>query len=186
MSIVLTEQNVYAAQFSSIRERLPGTDLSWVKRLRQKGMDDFLALGFPTTKLENWKYTNVAPIRRIAFAQAIAVPVASLPSELNFRENPRVVFVNGRFNADLSTVRTLSISEALRSPERAAVVQRHLGRYTSTSDHAFAAWNTAFFTDGAYLEIPRGMVCEQPIHLVFVSAGNGELWASYPRNLIVV
>jgi Fe-S cluster assembly protein SufD len=185
MSTFIAEQNAYAAQFASLREQFTGSHLPWLERLREKGMDDFLALGFPTTKLENWKYTNVAPIRRIAFQPAFDAPVASLPAELNFRESPRVVFVNGRFNAELSTVRTLSISEGLRSPERASIIQKHLGRYTSTSDHAFAAWNTAFFADGAYLEIPRGMICEQPIHLVFVSAGNGEPWASHPRNLIV-
>ena len=186
MTTILAEQNTYATQFSLLREQLAGSDLPWLERLREKGMDDFLALGFPTTKLENWKYTNVAPIRRIAFAPAVGAPIVTLPPKLNFRESPRVVFVNGRFNAHLSTVRMLSISEALRSPERASVVQKHLGRYTSTSDHTFAAWNTAFFTDGAYLEIPRGMVCEQPIHLVFISAGTGEPAASYPRNLIVV
>jgi Fe-S cluster assembly protein SufD len=185
MSTFVAEQNAYATQFGSIKEQLPGSHLPWLQRLRKKGMDDFLALGFPTTKLEHWKYTNVAPIRRTAFQPAVDTPVASLPAELNFRENPRVVFVNGRFNAELSTVRTLSLSEALLIPERASVVQTHLGRYTSSSDHAFAAWNTALFTDGAYLNIPPGMVCEQPIHLVVISAGAGERRASYPRNLIV-
>jgi Fe-S cluster assembly protein SufD len=158
--------------------------LRWLQQLREKGMDDFVSLGFPTTKLENWKYTNVAPIRRIAFQPAVDVP-ASLPPELNFGESPRVVFVNGRFNAELSTARTLSLSEALRSPERASTIQNHLGGYTITSNHAFAAWNTASFTDGAFLNIPRGMICERPIHLVFLSVGNGDPWLSHPRNLIV-
>jgi Fe-S cluster assembly protein SufD len=41
------------------------------------------------------------------------------------------------------------------------------------------------FTDGAYIEIPRGRAVEEPIHLVFVAAGNSKPWACYPRNLIV-
>jgi Fe-S cluster assembly protein SufD len=158
--------------------------LPWLQELRDKGMDDFVTLGFPTTKLENWKYTNVAPIRRIAFQPAVDV-AASLSPELNFGESPRVVFVNGRFNAELSTVRTLSLSEALRIPERAATIQNHLGGYTTTANHAFAAWNTGLFTDGAYLNIPRGTICERPIHLVFLSVGTGDPWVSHPRNLIV-
>src|SRR5262245_55342708 len=107
MSAVLTEQSVYAAQFSSIRERLPGTDLSWVKQLRQKGMDDFLALGFPTTKLENWKYTNVAPIRHVTFEPAVDRRLAAVP-ELDSHENPRLVFVNGRFAPALSRLTRLN------------------------------------------------------------------------------
>src|SRR2546421_4929769 len=102
MSTVLTEQNVYAAQFASMRDGLPGNDLAWVERLRQKGMDDFLALGFPTTKLENWKYTNVAPLRRITFQPPIDQPVPSIP-ELDSSQT-RLVFVNGRFHPAFSTV----------------------------------------------------------------------------------
>src|SRR5213594_631907 len=215
MSTVITEQNVYGAQFSTKGERLPGSHWPWVERLRQKGMDDFLALGFPTTKLENWKYTNVAPIRRVTFAPATVAAVydrrgsAGETSPAVIDPSPRLVFVNGWFapalssitvgavcdravtdrahsSNDGSSIHLLNISEALRDPERASVIERHLGRYTSTADHAFAAWNSALFTDGAYIEVPRGFVFEQPIHLVFVSAGMSEPWACHPRNLIVV
>src|SRR5262245_62819543 len=102
MSTVIAEQNLYSAQFSSMREQLPGSHWPWVERLRQNGMDDFLALGFPTTKLENWKYTNVAPIRRITFAPP---PVDHVPSIRKFDSSPtRLVFVNGRFDPAFSTV----------------------------------------------------------------------------------
>lgn len=190
MSTVLTEQNVYAAQFASRRERLPGNHLAWVERLRQKAMDDFVALGFPTTKLENWKYTNVAPIRRITFEPAADRRLVSIP-EFACHERPRLVFVNGWFVPALSSLDArsdfplLTMREALRDPERACVIEKHLGRYTNTSDHAFAAWNTAFFSDGAYIEVPRGFICDEPIQPVFIAAGNSEPWACYPRNLIV-
>jgi Fe-S cluster assembly protein SufD len=231
---MITEENAYAAQFETLRERLPGRGLGWLDRLRGKGIDDFLALGFPTTKLENWKYMNVAPIRRTTFKPAVHHPVTSLPEELRLEINSygsaRLVFINGRFDPTNSPpqprrggaqrrggvgqqigflgrhhpsrgctsafpssaeegsccpLKVLSLSEALRDQERASIIEVHLGRYTSTSDHAFAAWNTAFFTDGAYIEIPLGFACVEPIHLVYVSAENNEPWASHPRNLIV-
>jgi Fe-S cluster assembly protein SufD len=161
-----------------------------VERLRQRGLDDFLALGFPTTKLENWKYTNVAPIRRITFGPAPDHPITSIP-QLDPLESPRLVFVNGRFAAAFSTIdgplslNLMTIGRALRNPQRASVIGSHLGRYANTSDHAFVAWNTALFSDGAYIEIPHGFVGEQPVHLVSVAAGGGEPWACHPRNLIV-
>ena len=193
MSAVVTEQNIYAAQFSSMRGRLPGNHLPWLGRLRQKGMDVFLALGFPTTKLENWKYTNVAPIRRIAFEPAQDRPLTPLTGTLEIvsSASPRLVFVNGWFSPTLSSINSglnfhlLNMGQALQDPDRAGVIKRHLGRYTGTSDHAFAAWNTAFFTDGAYIEIPRGKALEQPIHFTFISADDGKPRASYPRNVIV-
>jgi Fe-S cluster assembly protein SufD len=162
--------------------------MGWLERLKQKAVDDYNALGFPTTKLENWKYTNVAPIRRITFGSA-PDRIPAIPAVDSYT-GPRLVFVNGRFAPELSTpdvpkLHLLSIAEALRDPDRTSVVEKHLGRRTNTADHAFAAWNTAFFTDGAYLELPRGVVCEQPIHLVFTATGNGTPWVSHPRNLIV-
>jgi Fe-S cluster assembly protein SufD len=192
MSTVLTEQNVYAAQFSTMRERLPGHHLPWIDDLRQGGMDDFLALGFPTTKLENWKYTNVAPIRRIKFEPALDHPLPLIAApDLGSYEGQRLVFLNGWFSPAFSSIddklnfHLLSIAGALQDPDRASVMEKYFGRYASTSDHAFTAWNTALFTDGAYIEIPRGVAVEQPIHVVFVSVGNSKPWASYPRNLIV-
>ena len=203
MSIILEEQNVYAGQFSALLQGLPGHGVSWLDHLRKRGMEDFLALGFPTTKLENWKYTNVTPIRRITFQPASECPYGFIPETLRVQaesyNSPRLVFVNGRFDQRLSAVGALDerpdgyrpplqflrLSQALRDPQRAIGVEKHLGRYTSTSENAFAAWNTAFFTDGAYIEIPRGLAFERPIHLVFVSVGTGEPWACYPRNLIV-
>src|SRR5206468_3303560 len=153
-------------QFSTVRETLPGSHLPWIRQLRRKGIDDFLALGFPTTKLENWKYTNVAPIRRVTFAPATVAAVydrrgsAGETSPAIIDPSPRLVFVNGGFAPALSSttvgsnIHLLNVSEALRDPERASVIERHLGRYTSTADHAFAAWNSALFTDGAYIEVP--------------------------------
>ena len=155
MSTVVTEENTYAAQFSTIRERLPGRHLPWLERLRQKGIDDFLELGFPTTKLENWKYTNVAPIRRIAFEPAVDRPLTGTLEKIGSSAGPYLVFVNGWFSPALSSINSglnfhlLNMRDALQDPDRARVIERHLGRYTSTSDHAFAAWNTAFFTGGA-------------------------------------
>src|SRR5437867_1658363 len=98
MSIVMTEQNPYAAQFQAMLDRLPGRRLPWAGRLRKSAMEDFLALGFPTTQLENWKYTNVAPIRRITFEHAVDRPVPSIPESLRSQvesfASPRLVFVN--------------------------------------------------------------------------------------------
>jgi Fe-S cluster assembly protein SufD len=102
--------------------------------------------------------------------------------------------VNGRFAPELSSpvegenysIRPLS--QALADPRRAAALEPHLGRCAPAAEHAFAAWNTAFFTDGACIEVPRGTVLERPVHAVFVAGGMSRPespWACYPRNLIV-
>src|SRR5437870_405537 len=176
MSTVLAEQNVYAMQFSEMADRLPGAGLMWVDRLRKNAIQRFLDLGFPTTKLENWKYTNVAPIRRLTLLPSSRLPAAPIPeglrAQIELFPSPRLVFLNGLFNRGFSTVdpalplRLLALSEALGDPKQAIALEPHLGTYAAVSDHAFAAWNTASFTDGACVIVPPGTAVERPINLV--------------------
>jgi Fe-S cluster assembly protein SufD len=63
-------------------------------------------------------------------------------------------------------------------------VEKHLGRYLDAHRDAFAALNTAFLSDGAYIHILRRAVIEKPIHLLYVSTGDGPVM-SHPRNLVV-
>ena len=67
MSALLAEQNIYATQFSEIVDRLPGRGLDWLDHLRKNSIERFVQLGFPTTRLEDWKYTNVSAIARRPF-----------------------------------------------------------------------------------------------------------------------
>jgi Fe-S cluster assembly protein SufD len=191
----MTEQSIYATQFSNIVDRLPGRGLAWVDRLRKSAMERFLELGLPTTRLEDWKYTNVAPIGRVTFRPAnlsnASIP-ESLRSQLDAFPGPRLVFVDGLLDRKLSLIedghsglQLAGLSDSLADSQRASMLESHLGRYAETSDHAFTAWNTAFFADGAWVMIPAGTTVSRPVHLVFVSTGAGGPQANYPRNLIL-
>src|SRR6516164_254944 len=106
MSALLTEQNIYATQFSEIVDRLPGRGADWLGRLRKSAIEQFVELGFPTTRLEDWKYTNVAPIGRLTFRQTLSPSKTVLPnsprSELDAFPSPRLVFVDGILDRNLS------------------------------------------------------------------------------------
>ncbi len=194
MSAVMTEQNIYATQFSEIAGRLPGRGLAWVDRLRKTAVERFLDLGLPTTRLEDWKFTNVAPIRRLTFRPVNQVN-ASIPqalrSQLDLFPSPRLVFVDGLLDQKLSALPRESglhmagLSDSLADSNQAAILESHLGRYAETSDRAFAAWNTGFFADGACVMISPGTILTHPVHLVFISTGAVEPRATYPRNLIL-
>jgi Fe-S cluster assembly protein SufD len=196
MSALLTEQNVYATQFSEIVDRLPGRGLDWLGRLRKSAIERFVQLGFPTTRLEDWKYTNVVPIGRLTFRPPPSPSKTPVPdflySQLDLFPAPRLVFVNGMLDRNLSLnqdddcLKLSSLAESLGDPNQASVLEGHLGRYADTSNHAFVAWNTGFFADGAYVVIPAGTTALRPVHLVFVSTGADQPLAAHPRNLIVV
>jgi len=165
----------------------------WLQTLRKQGMERFQALGFPTTKNEDWHFTSVAPIAERTFRLSdSAAPAGIKRSDLdrfNFGESGwhTLVFVNGAFSEDLSSatelgsgVRASSLSRAIESGTPG--IERHLGKIAVFEQHSFTALNTAFISDGTYIEVAADTVVEQPIHLVFVSNGEG---VSHPRNLIV-
>ena len=171
MSALLAEQNIYATQFSEIVDRLPGRGLDWLDRLRKNGIERFVQLGFPTTRLEDWKYTNVAadwPAHVPASANPFAgrrFLIHCVPSLIFFPAHGLSLSM-GSSTGLCPSIRTASwLAVEQHSPNRSAIRsgrqhwKRHLGRYADMSDHAFVAWNTAFFADGAYVVIPAGDDC---------------------------
>jgi Fe-S cluster assembly protein SufD len=163
----------------------------WLDTLRTQGIARFQALGFPTTKNEDWHFTSVAPIAERTFRPA-AVGAAIEKADIdrfNFGESGwhTLVFVNGAFSKELSSgaslgnkVRVTNLASAIKAGT--AGIDRHIGKIATFEQHAFTALNTAFISDGAFIEIGADAVVEQPIHLLFVSDGEG---VSHPRNLIV-
>lgn len=186
----------FLEQLDRLKGELPGAALSWVRDLRDQGRARFAALGLPTTRNEAWKYTNLRPLGKLAFspamAEASATSVDRLPSvRAEGTAGPRLVFVDGRFRADLSVtaglpagVELLNLADALVS--HTELVGDHLSRLAAADDLPLVALNTAFLADGPVLRIPRGVAVEQPVELVFVSVGTeAGPTAFHPRTLIV-
>ena len=166
---------------------------SWLQGLRRAGLDRFIELGFPTNSWEEWKYTNIRPIPEIPFVQGPYDPSdLSDLSDLTFDDTNafRLVFINGQLSREHSRVDILPngvrvelLGSAIESTPD--LVERHLGRHAAHTNHPFVALNTAFIEDGAFIHIPRGIVLESPIHLVFLSRPGEKPTISHPRNLII-
>ena len=168
----------------------------WLQDLRDRGAARFSALGFPTVRDEEWRFTNVAPIAAAEFrptgGDAAHATEDELSGYLYSDAAHRIVIVNGRFVPELSRahglpagVRVGSLAAAVT--EQADVVQRYLGQLADFGTKAFTALNTALASDGAYVYIPDGVVLEQPLHLLFVttaSATSGPIMSNV-RALIV-
>jgi len=151
--------------------------------LKAEALARFKELGFPTTHDEEWRFTNVAPIARVDWRKPPAAKqVGAWP-----RIGKQLVFVNGRFAADLSSN---GLPAGVRAGNLAALsgdraVEQHLARRVAYQDQAFVALNTASSEDGAFVEVARGAVIEEPIHLVFVSSGMDQA-ATHPRTLALI
>ncbi|MCZ6542660.1 MAG: Fe-S cluster assembly protein SufD [Planctomycetota bacterium] len=184
----------YLSRFAQVEARLAG-DGAALLPIRKKAIERFAQLGFPTTRDEDWRFTNVAPIARTAFEAATgdgeAVEAQQLATSALLQADwPRLVFFNGYVAPQLSSVGELPGGVRLESLATVAhadpeALQQHLARHADYQDHPFTALNTAFMEDGAYVHIPKGVYLKQPIHLVFVSTADAGSVISHPRNLIV-
>lgn len=192
---VKESQSVYLQRFRELEQKAGGKSPAWLKTLRTDAIHAFADLGFPTTRLEDWKYTNVAPIAGTTFRPGRSESNGGLARKLD--RSPlfnlgcsRLVFVNGCFSKELSSlsglpdkVKVTSLADALAAG--VAPLADHLARHADFKNHAFTALNTALFEDGALIEIPRGVVVQNPIHLLYVSTSSGEPHFAHPRNLIL-
>jgi Fe-S cluster assembly protein SufD len=163
----------------------------FVEASRKAAIARFAELGFPTRRHEEWKYTNAASIAKLGWRPAGEAHVgreALEPFGLPL-DGPRLVFVNGRFDASLSDasadprlVLARFAEVAVREP---AALEPFAARDELFDDRAFAQLARAFAADGAYVRIPRDHVAERPIALVFVSAPGAEPAAAHPRFAVV-
>jgi len=189
-------KDFYLANFAQFAREVANNGQAWTQPLRQAAMARFAELGFPTTHDEEWKYTNVAPIARIAFQFAQRLATAAAVEALGAATIPalactQLVFVNGHYVPELSAQQGFSQgvevgSLALAFASRPSWLETHLARYANVENQAFVALNTAFMQDGACVYIPPGCMVEVPIHLVFISLPQGEATVSHPRNLLVL
>ena len=186
----------YLESFGERRNALPGRDRRWLQQVREAAIARFGDLGFPGPGNEDWKYTRLTSLRKHAFRPAagdtgdietrtIAERTGGVPTA-----QCRLVFVDGRLSPAASTshdggegLSVISMREALQhSP---GVLEAHLGRCANRDDFAFAALNTAFIEDGAFIHVKRRASIQHPIHLLFVSTGRRPDVVTHPRVLIV-
>jgi Fe-S cluster assembly protein SufD len=210
MATIQQTTDSYQEQFAALEARQAGREPSSLRILRRRAFDRFTELGFPTTRDEDWRYTSVAPIARTRFRPAPAVPLAEAGKRrwrLSTHPDPlpdagrgsihfgdvahcRLVWVNGHYAPEVSTpgelprgVRAVSLASALS--REFELIEPHLARYARFDRQAFVALNTALMTDGGLIYVPRGVVVEEPIHLLYLSDAPDGPPVSHPRTLIV-
>jgi Fe-S cluster assembly protein SufD len=201
VSQIQKEQSAYSEAFRALQAQSVTGNRSWVERLRENAFTSFERLGFPTTRHEEWKYTNVAPIAKARFETAFAgreetTPVLDIAGLDAFTyaeaQHSQLVFVNGIFRPELSSVEALTegvaaldLASALLEEKYADILREQLARSADFNDNAFTALNTAFLSGGAFLLIREGVRVETPVHLLFLSDEQDMPAVSFPRVLIV-
>lgn len=165
----------------NIEKNLAASSSKSLSTLKQKAISDFQQQGFPTTKLEDWKYTNVSSLIKTQY-KVVENQLDITPGLKSALDLPalgaRVVFVNGKFNAGLSELKKLaslgvqlsSLSQAIS--EDSKILSEHLGKYALSDSSSFVALNTASIDDGVLICTKAGLEISEPIEIIHYATGN--------------
>ncbi|QRN95690.1 Fe-S cluster assembly protein SufD [Archangium violaceum] len=173
-------------------ERAAGAP-AWLRTLRQEGIAQLARQGFPTSRNEDWKYTNVAPISGHAFCPVRTVHEAGVEAAVARLSlsgtGPLAVFVDGWFVRELSRLEGApkglsvgSLREALSQDGEALDVV--VGQRARAEASAFTALNAALLEEGAVVRVAPGTVCPEPVQLLFLTRGDNTETLASPRVVV--
>lgn len=137
-------------------------------------LDVALRDGLPGPRSERWKYTSLRALERRSFAVPAAATIdAALLADI---PGPRLVFVNGQFDAALSHVDALPAGlsvDAGAAADDAVAAEPAVesdGDAGTPGDDVFARLNAALARQGVRVHVTAGVRVETPLQLVFVGA----------------
>ncbi len=182
--------------YLSEHARFQAASRNWLRPQRQSAIGLLGQNGFPGSRDEAWKYTDVRSLLKHKFttldvgaddldhAQLDAVRFA----DMNCHE---LVFVNGHYSSTLSRnpvpadgLTVCSLANADETEQK--MIEAHINRFARPEKHGFAALNTAFVADGAFIHLSADVKLKNPLHLIFISSNQHASYISHPHNLIVL
>lgn len=183
----------YLSDFDRLQETVRG---DWFSERRQSALNLFKESGFPNSRQENWKYTDVRPIAKKPFSHVNETTVSISTDEINavrFQglDCIELVFINGVFSKEHSCRDALpdglvveNMADALARDKD--LLAKHLAHYADDNVSPFTALNTAFIQHGTYINVTEKCVVEKPINVLYLSKDCAHPFATHPRNLIVM
>lgn len=163
-----------------------------LQSLRKNAFEQFQQLGFPNTKVEDWKYVNLAPFLKDEFITEPEDDLFTIDKSAIVKGNIpmldcyKIVLVNGQYHPELSDIipgENIYVGALSASMNRPAF-QQHFGKYITLEKNHFAALNTALFRDGLFIEVKSKAVIDKPLHVMHIVSADSNLFLQ-PRHLFV-
>lgn len=160
------------------------------KSVRESHMQQFVSEGFPTIKNEEWKYTNLLPILKKEYA--VKRTDGSISKEalsefvLTDTDTYFLVFVNGVLSKELSTLKDEKfVVASLKNNNCQDVLEKHWNACLPQEPDTLVAINTALAQEGAFIYVPKNVVVDKPIQIVYATSAQQNQFLQ-TRTLVVV
>jgi Fe-S cluster assembly protein SufD len=187
---MMTAVHPYVESLLTGTGELPSSAHAWLNQRRGAALERANALSVPTTRDEEWRFTDVTPLTRLQLRGVETRPALAPDVAQSYcvpEAGARLVFVDGLFSPALSDVtgecgvRIGTLAKMLA--QHASQLEPHLAQLASFERSLFTALNTAHLRDAAVVIVPKNAACERPVHVVHL-ATQAET-AAYPRCLVV-
>ena len=160
-------------------------EAKWLQDIRQQAKSWLSSLSVPTRKDEDWRFIDLGDLTAAKFVASNNLGI--LPEASLDETSIRLVFVNGKYNSQLSDLTALPLGLYVGS--LADLPQDYDASKYFAQQHgaqaAFTALNTAGNADVAVIWAAKNTVVETPIHLVFITDGESDSVFAQPRTLLV-
>jgi Fe-S cluster assembly protein SufD len=172
-------------------ETIPSDNLS---PARVQALSSFEKLGIPSSRHEEWKYTNIKTklpetLKLITGKASQGQSTVHVDELVSITGSSRLVFVNGIFSASQSIIseQTGVVMGSLKelSKVHTDIFAKYFGKATDISEEHFAALKTVFAQDGAFMYVRKGVDLEAPIFIIHVYDQTASDIFTQSRNLII-
>ncbi len=167
---------------------------SYVHDIRTQAIKKFEEEGFPTKRLENWKYTSLKKTLQHDYklfpSKSEALEFKDIESFLiNEIESYKIIFVDGKYCSHLSETThdgmdICILSSALTQSKYDLVIENYFDKIAKKD--GITSLNTAFSSEGSFIHIPKNIQVDKPIQIIYFSTGKNESVLYQPRNLVVI
>ena len=166
----------------------------WLSSYQEESMELFRSAGLPLPGSEEWKYTNLAGLRKRKFTLEGAQPQQIAPADLSelLICDPTgflAVFVNGTFSEEHSRLPEvgsgLEVEPLSAAIERgAAGVEELVSSGKAFGFESFADLNSALFHSGACIHVAKGAEIKEPLYLLHINDSPDGSLMIHPRNVV--
>ncbi len=187
MNQAVSDFNQKALSFVKTNEQV-----SSFKAVNDAGINAFTAMPFPTRKTESWKYTSLHALTKQDFNQAVepVVSPANVDFSINDLDSIELVFVNGQYQEELSSIQSQAGLELVRfsdaTKEQLALIEQHLGKNAETERNLFTALNNAQVNDGVFVFVSKNTQLNKPIQIVNITQAQSSPATAFNRCLVVL
>jgi Fe-S cluster assembly protein SufD len=165
--------------------------------IRKEGFETFNKNGIPTLRNEEWRFTSVGNLFKKEYSlsgdnlkiTASDIDAVRLPG---YKKANELVFVNGRYVSELSTIRSsekecivMPLEDAAKS-EFKELVNEHLGKSSLVIKDGIHALNTSFIHGGVFIYVNKNQVLQNPFYVYHLLDTRNNHTLAQPRSLVYV